>query len=284
MAIQPQSLLDHDFGVIEQSYEPRDAILYALGLGVGQDPTDPFDLAMLDEAHLSVLSTYAVTMASPGMWIKDPAFGVDFSKLVHTEQMAWFKDELPASGRIKGRAKVKSLTDRGEGRGAVLVVEREIEDAATGALYCRLQQTLLLRGDGGFGGMVAPRNADVLPDRVPDQIATAATSPRAALIYRLSGDWNPLHISPVAAKAAGFERPILHGLASYGIAGTTISRALSQDPGNLSQLGCRFSGIVIPGDEIRFEIWAGEHNGAFFRAFVNDRKVLDDGRINWENG
>ncbi|MFD2136811.1 MaoC/PaaZ C-terminal domain-containing protein [Novosphingobium resinovorum] len=119
---------------------------------------------------------------------------------------------------MTGTASVVSLTDRGEGRGAVLVLEREISNADTDAVHCRLRQTLLLRGDGGFGGPEAPREAKFEPVGAPDAVGHYAISPRAALIYRLSGDWNPLHLDPGFAAKAGFPRPILHGLASYAVA------------------------------------------------------------------
>jgi acyl dehydratase len=175
------------------------------------------------------------------------------------------------------------LTDRGEGRGAVLVLERCIAGANDAELYCRLQQTLLLRGDGGFGGEPAPRDQPVDPDRMPDAVARERTSPRAALIYRLSGDWNPLHFDPAAAAAAGFPRPILQGLASYGMAGTTISRALRRDPGSVVQLACRFTGTVMPGDELAFRIWSQPDGTARFDALVDERKVLDAGEIGWRS-
>ncbi len=270
-----------DFGQPEQAYVERDAILYALGVGLGSDPLDSADLAFLDERALSVLPTFAVTLCSPGMWIIDPALGIDYVKLVHFAQSADFVHALPPQARVRGEAEVVSLTDRGEGRGAVLVLERRIFDAEDGKLYCRLHQTLLLRGNGGFGGPPTPRNDVALPEGEPELVARFATSPRAALIYRLSGDWNPLHFDPAVATKAGFPRPILHGLASYGIAGAVVSRALGHDPVKLARLGCRFSGIVLPGDELEFRIWRLGDGTARFSAHVGDRKVLDGGEIGW---
>ncbi len=280
MAINAQALLAHDFGEMRQHVEPRDAILYALGVGLGQDPLSDADLAFLDETRLRTLPTFGVTLTTPGMWIRAPEFGVDFGKLVHAAQMAWFPTPLSATADVVGTAKVVALSDRGEGRGAELVLEREIQDAQTGAVYCRLHQTLLLRGDGGFGGAPAARPASLIPDRAHDADFSWETSPRAALIYRLSGDWNPLHIDPATAQRAGFDRPILHGLASYGIAGVAVSRALGKDPATMTQLGCRFSGIVTPGDTLSFHIWR-DGNRAVFQAFVGDRKVLDEGLLTW---
>ncbi len=274
--------MDHDFAPATQSYDARDAILYALGVGLGQNPCDADDLAFLDDRQLSVLPSYAVTLTSPGMWIRDPAFGVDFAKLVHFEQMAWFDAPLPASARIVGDARVLSLTDRGEGKGAILVLERTIRDAASEALYCRLHQTLLLRGDGGFGGEPTPVRPSIIPDVEADRTAEARVSPRAALLYRLSGDWNPLHLDPLAAKQAGFERPILHGLASYAKAGVAVSRACDRDPGSIGALGCRFSGVIYPGDTLDVRVWSTGDTSAVFQAFVGDRKVLDQGQIIWK--
>ena len=281
--IDPAAILAHDFGQPVQTYSARDAILYALGVGLGGDPLDDADLAFLDERALAVLPTFAVTLCTPGMWIRDPALGVDFGKLVHSAQSAEFLAPLPPEARVRGEAQVISLTDRGEGKGAVLVLERRIFDAMSGGLYCRLHQTLLLRGDGGFGGPPAPRSEALPPVGAPDLTTRFATSLRAALIYRLSGDWNPLHLDPAVAAKAGFSRPILQGLASYGVAGVAISRAMGRDAARVARLACRFSGVVLPGDELEFRIWLGDDHAARFTAHVADRTVLDAGEIEWRN-
>lgn len=280
MVINCDALFAHDFGQTRHIWEPRDAILYALGVGLARDPLDEDDLAFMDETALSVLPSFGVTLASPGMWMRDEKFGVDFTRLVHMAQAAWFENPLPASGEIIGTARVHSLADRGEGKGAVMVVERNIADAQSGASYCRLHQTLLLRGNGGFGGEAPIREPGFDFSGDADAQSRFETSPRAALIYRLSGDWNPLHLKLDFAKKAGFDRPILHGLASYGIAGAAVSRALGCDPAAISYLACRFSGVVMPGDAIDFNIWK-DGSSAHFQAFVEDRKVLDGGKISW---
>jgi acyl dehydratase len=276
MALRPDILLAHDFPEARQSYTKRDAILYALGIGLGADPTDPRDLPFLLEDRLEVLPTLAVTLGSPGMWIRAEKFGVDFAKLVHYEQAATFHAPLAPDAEIVARARVVSAADRGPGRGALVVVERRVSDAASGAWLCTLEQTLLLRGDGGFGGEPPKQRPSVIPDRAPDAVASFPIDPRAALIYRLSGDWNPLHADPEAAKRAGFQRPILHGLASYAIAGVAIARALGRPPGALDSLACRFTGVVVPGDRLDFRIWR-EGEGAAFQAFAGERKALDQG-------
>jgi acyl dehydratase len=273
VAFRPDLLLAHEFPEARQTYGKRDAILYALGVGLG---TDPEDLPFLLEDRLKVLPTFAVTLGSPGMWIRAPEFGVDFARLVHSEQAAVFHAPLPQKGEAVSGARVVSVADRGPGKGAIVVLQREISDAADGRIFCTLRQTLLLRGDGGFSAPAPEQQPSPIPDRESDAVASFAIDPRAALIYRLSGDWNPLHSDPEAAKRAGFERPILHGLASYAVAGVAVARSLGKSPAALSSLACRFAGIVLPGDILSFRIWR-EAKGAAFQAFAGERKVLDQG-------
>ena len=278
MAIDPQRLLDHRFADIGHSYVARDAILYALGLGLGADPLDEKDLPYLLEDRLKVLPTMAVTLASPGLWVKEPALGINWVKLVHSAQEAEFFAPLPVKADVVGSARIASLHDRGAERGAVVVVERNIKDAASGQLYCTLRQTLLLRGDGGFGGEPPVEDkSGTPPARAPDFQIAIPTSRRAALIYRLSGDWNPLHADPVVALAAGFERPILHGLASYGVAGLAVCRALGVDTDQLRSLALRFANVVFPGDVLDFSIWR-DGTSVTFEARVADKIVLSKGQ------
>lgn len=278
MTFRPDLLLAHDFGERRHRYEARDAILYALGVGIGHDPLDADALALVDETRLEVLPTFAVTLGSPGMWIRDPAFGVDFGKLVHSAQEARFLSPLPAAGEVVSTARVLSLEDRGEGRGAVLKLGRRISDASTGRDLCMLTQTLLLRGNGGFGGPSAAREPPIIPANAPARTIEVVLSRRAALIYRLSGDWNPLHIDPGTARSAGFDQPIMHGLGTYGTAGAAIARALDRSPIWMTALSCRFTGVVLPGDTLAIDLWP-DAEGATFRARVGERVVLDDGVV-----
>jgi acyl dehydratase len=282
MPTRPDLILAHRFPEIRHAYTARDAILYALGAGLGRDPVAPDDLAFLWEECLEVLPTFAVTLSSPGLWLRTPEFGIDFGKLVHAEQAATFHAPLPAAAETVGSARVALLADRGAGRGAVVALEREIRDAASDTLYCALRQTLFLRGDGGFGGPPAPNPPSIVPERQPDMRADFTVDSRAGLIYRLSGDPNPLHIDPEAARRGGFDRPILHGLASYAIAGIAVSRACGVSPTGVAGLQCRFSGVVFPGDRLEFRIWRRDA-AAVFQGFVGERKVLDQGLATFRN-
>lgn len=272
-------LLAHRFPDIRHCYSERDAILYALGVGLGADPTDPLDLAFLFEGNLRLLPTMAVTLSSPGMWVKEPSLGIDWVKLLHVAQSARFVAPLPPRGEVVGTARVASVLDRGADRGAEIVVERTITDAGTGQRCCVLEQTLLLRGNGGFASSPAPRpTRPAPPDRAPDVQVAVPVAPRAALIYRLSGDWNPLHIVPEVARGAGFPRPILHGLASYGIAGWTVLKTIADgDPARLTALSVRFAGPVTPGDRLDFDLWR-DGGTVSFQASVGGRVVLDQGQ------
>jgi acyl dehydratase len=278
MAFDPQRLRDWRFEPIRQSYSERDAIFYALGVGLPQDALDAAELDFLVEDRLKVLPTFAVTLASPGMWVRDPELGIDWVKILHAAQSAIFHQPLPPEADVISEARVKSLHDRGAEKGSVCVLERTIRDADSGAAYCTLDQTIFLRGNGGFGGGPAPRAPlPAMPDRAPDVAASVATSPRAALIYRLSGDLNPLHADPQVARMAGFDKPILHGLASYGTAGAVVLRHFCDgDPALLKSLSLRFAGIVMPGDVLDIGMWR-EEDTVLFAVKVGDRTVIDQG-------
>src|ERR1700722_10188372 len=189
MAFDPKRLLEWRFKPIRHSYDERDAILYALGLGAPRDPLDARELEFLLEDRLKVLPTFASTLASPGMWVRAPQLEIDWVRLLHSAQAATFRRPLPCKGEVVGEARIKSLYDRGIEKGAVCVVERRISDAASGDLYCTLEHTLAMRGDGGFGGEPPPKpERAALPRRQPDVSDAVSVSARAALIYRLSGD------------------------------------------------------------------------------------------------
>jgi hypothetical protein len=161
----------------------------------------------------------AVILGYPGFWLKDPKTGIDWKKVLHGEQWLDVFKPLPVEGTVIGRTSIEQISDKGEGKGAVIYITRDIIDAASGETLARVKMSTFRRGDGGFGGenLAGPAPA-VLPERAPDHVCDLATLPRQALIYRLSGDYNPLHADPAVARSVGFDRPILHGLATYGLA------------------------------------------------------------------
>ncbi len=286
MTIDHDRLLALDIPAVEQRYAQNDAILYALAVGLGQDPVDPDELAFVYEKALRVLPTFALTLGYPGFWMRDLDTGVDTTKLLLGEQELVLHRPLAPRGHVVGKTRVTGIVDKGAGKGALVYTERNIVDASTLDRIATVRQTTFCRGDGGFGGPSRPGPAPhPLPERLPDHICDLATRPEAALIYRLaSHDPNPLHVDPDMARAAGFPRPILHGLATFGVACHGLVKMLcAGEPHRLTAMAGRFSAPVFPGETIRTEIW---HEGpeVSFRARVVERDVaaISHGRARCE--
>jgi acyl dehydratase len=281
------ALKSWDFGDIAHGYTQRDTMLYALGIGMGQDPLDPGQLRFVYEKALQVMPTMAMTFGTPGTWWRDPRTGVDWVRVLLGEQEVRVFRPLPASGVVVGRNRVLALVDRGEGKGALAQLGRDICDQATGELIAQTRRVEILRGDGGFGQGSGQADAAVtlLPPismdaGAPDIEVEMSVAPQAALIYRLSGDYNPLHCDPEVAQTSGLQRPLLHGLATMGIAAHAIVRiCCDYQASRLVYFGVRFSSPVFPGDTIRFEIWRTGDRTVRLRAKVDARDVtvLDNG-------
>lgn len=270
-----EAVMNWQFEEVRQRYDARDTILYALGLGYGQDPTDRDALRFLLEDRLLAVPTLAVVLGGPGAWMSDPRTGIDWIRSLHGEQGLRIYRPLPPAGEIIGRNRVTGIIAKGEGKGALLMLERDILNAATGDLLATRTSTSFLRGDGGCGAPPRPQPAPpAMPTRAPDLTHVMPTRPEAALIYRLSGDWNPIHADPDKAARAGFTRPILHGLCTFGMIGRAlIATACRQDPARLFELGGRFSAPVYPGETIAVDLW-DEGDGVFrFRARAVERDV-----------
>lgn len=280
--IDRETLLGWEFPEVVQTYEQRDTMLYALGLGLGSDPLDRNDLRFVYEKELRALPSMGVILGYPGFWLSDPRTGADWRKLLHGEQGVEILKPLPASGTVVGRTRVLDVIDKGAGKGALVLSERSIVEQASGELLCRLTSTSFLRGDGGFGGPGGPTKAPhAIPERAPDLEIARKTLPQAALIYRLSGDYNPLHADPDVAKSGGFDRPILHGLCTFGIASyAVLLGACDGDPDRLATLDVRFTAPVYPGETIVTQIWTEPGGKIAFRARVAERDlvVLNNGR------
>ena len=240
MAIDYHHLKNRPFAPVHQHYQARDSMLYALSLGLGNDPLDAAALPFVYEGMeggLRALPTLAVVLGYPGFWARESDTGIDWVKLLHGEQRVRWHQPLPADCEVVGKSRVTHLTDKGEGKGAIMITERRVETAA-GALLATMQQVTFLRGDGGYSQRAGQASDEPLPplkhtpeDRAPDFTDTQVIRPEAALLYRLMGDYNPLHADPAVAAKAGFERPILHGLASYGlVAHAVLRRCCGGDP------------------------------------------------------
>ena len=275
MPIVYEKLLGLKIPDVEQRYGAKDCILYALGLGFGYEPMNEDELAFVYEKNLKVLPTMALVLGYTPTWLRNPDSGVNWTKVVHGEQGVVLHRPVATEGVVVGETRIVEVIDKGEGKGALVYAEREITDKASGKPIATLSQTAFCRGDGGFGGPRREAPAPhVLPERAPDLACDLPTRPEMALIYRLSGDVNPLHAEPDFAKAAGFPRPILHGLATFGIAGHAILKTLcGYDPAKITAMKGRFSAPVYPGETIRTELW---RDGAVvsFRARVIERDVI----------
>ncbi len=274
-----KEVLDWKFPDSEQSYSARDASLYALGLGYGQDPMDEEELRYVHEEHaqgMRVVPSMAVVLGGPGHWMRDPRTGIDWVRSLHGEQGLVMHAPMPSAASVIGRNRVTGIVDKGAGKGALLMMERDIVDAATGRLIATRTSSSFLRGDGGCGapGVAGPR-PEPLPARRPDAVVDVPTRPESALIYRLSGDYNPVHASPAVARKAGFERPILHGLCTFGIAcRALIQAACAGDPDRLAQMSGRFSASVYPGEPQSVEIWNEGRGRVRFRTRIRARDIV----------
>lgn len=270
------------------TYTERDTILYALGVGAAtQNP--PQDPQFVFERGLKALPTQAVVLAGGAFWMADPATGIDLTRLLHGEQFLRLHRPLPPAGTLVGKHAVEEIFDKGAEKGAVMILTRRLHDQASGELVAEVAMSIFLRGNGGFGGRAEgqPKPHPVPTDRAPDASLDLITRPEQAALYRLVGaDPNPIHIDAGMAKKAGFERPILHGLCSYGVAGRAVLKLLcDNDPARLRRLDVRFASPVYPGETLRTEVWhePGKGRAAFqVRVVERDQVVLNNGLAEFE--
>lgn len=281
MPIHYEKLIHWDIPEVEQTLTRRDTMLYALGVGLGADPCDADQLKFVYEEKLQALPTMAIILAYPGPWHAHPETGITRSHVVHGEQGFVIHRPLPVEGTVVGKTRVVGVVDKGRDKGALVLTACEVRDKASGEPICSLTSTTFCRADGGFGGPSGPtKPAHPIPDTAPDKVCDLATLPQAALIYRLSGDYNPLHADPAYARKAGFRMPILHGRCTFSIAGHAILRTCcGYDPARFRSMEGRFSSPVYPGETIRTEMWLAG-NVVSFRATVPGRgvTVINNGR------
>ncbi len=270
---------------IEASYTDRESILYALGVGFGRDPLDAKELSYTYEKDMKTVPTLPAVVGTAGLGIMIET-GINFMLMVHGEQRLTIHKHMPPAANLKLNSRIAGAYDKGADKGALLVIESEGEDAATGEKYFTQGMTLFCRGDGGFGGPAegAPEPHQ-LPDRDPDNSFEVETLKDQALLYRLSGDRNPLHCDPDFASAAGFPAPILHGLCTYGsVCRGILVNEFDYDNTKMKSFDARFSSPVFPGETIIIETWR-DGNVLSFRARLKDRDavVLNNGRCEFED-
>ncbi|SNT76635.1 MaoC/PaaZ C-terminal domain-containing protein [Paracoccus seriniphilus] len=279
MPIEYDRLMNFDIPEMRQSYGPAEVAHFGLSIGIGQDPLDMRQLAYVGglEDDRRAMPAMANILGHPGFWLGRPETGVDALKLVHGEQGMTIHRTLPAEGTVIAKTRVTGLVDKGEGRGALLYSEKEIRDADTGGLFATCRGTTFLRGDGGFGGPEGPvRKPHNLPETEPDHVFDTPTRPEQALYYRWNADPNPLHLDPRVAARAGFERPILHGLCSFGCAAHALLAVICDyDADRFGAMDARFTAFVYPGETLRTEIW---NDGSFrTRVLERDKVAIGNG-------
>jgi acyl dehydratase len=244
----------------EISWSTRDVLLYHLSLGAGRDPERGPELGLTYERDLRVLPTFAL-VAGQGVSAGErtpagldlPGIDVDLRRLLHSGQAVRTHRPVPTSGRAFTSSRVAEVWDRG--KAAVVVLETEVRTEDDEPLWTTRMQ-IWARGEGGFGGDPGPADDSAVPRGEPDLVVDTPTSLDQALLYRLNGDLNPLHVDPEVARAVGFEAPILHGLATYGILARALCHALlGDDPTRLTGLDVRFAGVVEPGERLRTSVW-----------------------------
>ncbi len=275
MAIDRQQLMNWSIPEVRHSYTERDTMLYALGLGAASDPSDERDIRYVFEKNLVAFPMMAVVLGYPGLWMRDQALNINWQQMLHGEQGLQLYKPLPVAGTVIGRTRVIDVIDKGAGKGAVVYTERDVLEDQTQELLCRLSMTSLLRADGGFGGRTGPVQPPIrLPARAPDFVREYKVMPQAAFIYRLSGDYNPLHADSTLAREAGFKGPILHGLCTFGMAGRAVlAEVLNNEVDQLTALRARFTAPVYPCDTLSTEIWT-DGPDIWFRTSVPERNVV----------
>jgi acyl dehydratase len=260
-------------------YTDRETILYALGVGMGRDALDETELDyVFERGALKTVPTLATVLTRSGLLRN---CGLDYTRVVHGEQRLALHRPLPPAGSLIADSRVVGAFDKGKDKGAVVVTETKVRSAEDGAPLFTLGSTTFARGDGGFGGPAGSGPAPHrLPDRAPDLSCALETRPDQALLYRLSGDRNPLHADPALAKRVGFPAPILHGLCTYGTACRAILQTVcAYDHTRIVGFDVRFSAPVYPGDTVATDMWIDGKTVSFrCRVAARDAVVINNGK------
>ncbi|GAA4681045.1 MaoC/PaaZ C-terminal domain-containing protein [Gordonia humi] len=257
MPIDPDVAVGADLGEQTFSWTPREIALYNLAVGGAADPMDAVGLQYVDDVAPKTLPSFATVaanfMATQAPKVEFPGVDIDLAKVVHGSQQVRVHRPLPATGTATTRTRIAEVQDKGSA--AVIVQESETVDEQ-GAPLWTARSSIFAKGEGGFGGERGTSTRIVIPDREPDHRIMVPTLPQQALLYRLCGDRNPLHSDPAFAAAAGFDRPILHGLCTYGsVCRAVIDAVYDGDATAVVDYSASFAGIVFPGETLRIDAW-----------------------------
>jgi acyl dehydratase len=274
MAVTVKQLQAIRAEAVRFSYTDRESFLYALSLGMGRDPLNPDELPYVceNEDVIRTVPTMA-TVLTQFSALRDS--GIDYSKVLHAEQRLKVYRPLPAAATILADYGVTAVVDKGPDKGALIFVETRVRNADDDRPLYTAGATIMARGDGGIGSTGdAPEALPSPPARAPDQVVSFQSQPEQALLYRLNGDRNPLHSNPAMASRGGFNRPILHGLCTYGVVcKTIIASACDYDHVRIEQFDTRFTSAVYPGEQLEIDIW-NEGASVLFRCRVPARDVI----------
>jgi acyl dehydratase len=278
--IDPRRALGAELPERRFDWTASDVLLYHLALGAGGDPVDPRELRYAYEAELRVLPTFAVVAptvrATEPPRVSFPGIEIDLASVLHGSQEIAVPGPLPVSGTAVARARIVDLQDKGNA--AVIVQETEVADG-NGTPLWTARSSIFARGEGGFGGPRGSTERVEVPERAPDAELRTPTLPQQALWYRLCGDRNPLHADPAFAARAGFERPILHGLCTWGaVCKAVVDGLLDGDVTRVRGYRARFAGIVLPGETLRTRVWHTDRGYLLTTSVVDrdDAPVLGD--------
>lgn len=286
--LNQEKLLSWPADDVRRPYKDADTMLYALSIGLGADPADPQQLQYVYEKGLKAFATMPIVlgMVEGVGFLFDPTIGIDLPRMLHGETGLELHKPLPPSGEVISRLTVDRLIDRGEGRGAILYFSRTVRNAADDELLATETGSFFLRGNGGFGGEAgSAKRPHPIPDSACDLSGEISTLPQSALLYRLTGDRNSLHADPEIAARAGFDRPILHGSCTYGVAAHVLVKLLcGYDSDRLRRLDVRFTAPVFPGERLRVDVWRTGNGTAAFRVIATERDVvaIDNGLCEFE--
>lgn len=279
MPIDPDVAIGAELPELNFAWESSDVLLYHLGIGAGANFTDPRELRYVYEQELWVLPSFATVAPNLRTFeppkVSFPGVEIDLAKVVHGTQSITMHRPIPVQGKAIARPRVTEVWDKGK---AAVVVQQTDVTSSDGSPLWTARSSIFARGEGGFGGERGPSERVEMPEREPDVVLETTTLPQQALLYRLCGDRNPLHADPQFAAAAGFDKPILHGLCTYGVVLKAVTDAvLDGNPERVKSWSAKFAGIVIPGESLRTSVW--QDDGRYLvsvQSVERDAPVLSD--------